>query len=215
MHFRALAFSLIVLPVVFVSTPVRSDAAIVSFTGSLLTGDPGNLGTLPRPFVLTLDYSENLVGNTAGATGSFEFSATTTPAQAARSVPTTGTITIVDAPGPGGNDSFSFSGSIPAKQLSNSNQAVLYNFSFLQSADTIDNSFVSAENISKLIIGSATTSLVNNQVNTQGILFGNLQSVPEPNAASALIGLVGICCGFEYRRRRKRRRAKPNHADRS
>ena len=182
-----------------------ANAATVSFLGVLDNGVAGPiLGSVPRDFVLTLDYTINPGGGVTPASGQFDFRTTPNPGGTPDPYPgvsavTSGFITVADNNGQGGTDSFTFNASIPAGEISNNGSPVNYSFTFLKPNDTIDSNAVNPLNIEKLIAGETFIAFANPQITANGSIRG----APEPATMVALTGLVLGGCGVGYRRRRK------------
>lgn len=182
----ALAFALI---------PVcSSNAATVGFYGTFDSGTAGPLGSLPRDFVLTLDYSPSMSG-LANTTGTFDFAAS--GPDPAASYATSGGMVIEDNTGAGGTDVFRLTGLIAAGDFGPTQ--VNYSFEFLNPAGTVNSVAINEASIQALIGGQATISFVGSGTSVSGGITG----APEPSSMIALTGLVIGGCGIGYRRRNK------------
>ncbi len=186
-----------------------ADAATVGFLGSINQGQPGPiLGSFPRNFSLTLNYTINPGGGVTPATGAFEFPATpNTGTSNPNSHPpimalVNGNITVANNNGPGGTDSFQFNGNTPAGQL-NPTLPVNFSFTFTNPVSTISSTSVDPVNIAKLIGGQTSISFTSATVSGVGVIRG----APEPSTMIALTGLIAGGCGIGYRRRMKAREA--------
>lgn len=180
-----------------------ANAAIVSFLGSVDTGVAGTLGSLPRNFKLTFDYTPG--GSGSPVAGTFTFPATpnglvpnpdTNPQSI---IAMSGNLSVANDFG--GNDIFAFSGEVAAGLLGVNK--VIFNFSFLKPDTTIDSAIASPENIAKLIAGQTTIGFTGG--GGPGIFRGEgvIRGAPEPSTMIALTGLIAGGCGIGYRRRKK------------
>lgn len=199
MPFSKLLFSATLLASLAISAP--ANAAIVSFLGSVDTGSPGMLGSLPRNFVLTLDYTPG--GSGSPATATFLFPATPnadTPNPSTHpdfSVVSAGNLSVAD--NFMGSDIFTFGGFIPAGDIGSKD--VNYSFSFLNPTDTIDAPIANSENIAKLINGQSTINFSGGGGAGVFTASGVIRGAPEPSTMIALTGLIAGGCGVGYRRK--------------
>lgn len=181
-----------------------ADAAVVSFLGSVDSGSPVVLGSLPRNFTLVLNYVPDPVGGIDTAvTGMFIFPSTpnantTNPiSEPEVTVATTGTIRVRNDFGPSVQDIFGFSGTVAAGLLGPN--SVNYNFSFLNPSDTITSPDLSPSTVSALIRGETSIAFSGGPNGFRGT--GVIRGAPEPSTMLALCGLVVGGCGVGYRRK--------------
>lgn len=183
-----------------------ADAALVSFLGSVDTGSPVVLGSLPRNFKLTLDYTPAPGGVDTGVTGTLTFPSTPNgntsnpDVNPEVSVATTGTIRVRNDFGPGVEDIFGFSGTVAAGLLGPN--FVNYNFSFLNPSDTVTSTDLSPASIQLLVNGETSIAFSGGPNGFRG--NGVIRGAPEPTTMIALCGLVVGGCGVGYRRRKKK-----------
>jgi len=193
----------------------QAEAALVGFLGSFDSSQPGPvLVSLPRNFVLTLNYTPNPAGGvTAG--GEITFLATPNPGTSNPltnppvTVPVTGGISLGDNSGPGGTDVFVYNGSIAATLLGPNN--VNFSFSFTKPSETITSGGVTPDNIAPLISGQSSIAFIGGAGGPNGV--GVVRGAPEPSTMIALTGLVIGGCGLGYRRRIKTTASKESATD--
>ena len=190
----------------------NANAAIVGFLGSIDSGNPGMLGSLPRDFTLVLDFTPGPSGTSATATFGFpatpNVNTTNMDVNPAFNIATMGTINISN--NMMGVDQFTFNGSFGANEIGTN--PVFFSFSFTNPTDTIDNNMATPENIEMLVNGQTSISFQGGggvgAFTTQGVIRG----APEPSTMIALTGLVCGGCGIGYRRRMKRKAAEEAEA---
>lgn len=194
-----------VLAILLASVCVPATAATVSFLGTVQSGTAGPiLGSFPRDFILTLDYTPNLGGGNAAAAGTWIFPAS--GSNSLVSVATSGGIQIKDNSVSG--DTFKFNGNV-ALGLLNPTAQVNYTFTFTNPVDTISSETVTEENIEQLIVGQTMISF--NSPTVFGV--GSIRAAPEPSTMIALTGLIAGGCGIGYRRRMKAKTAEQTSDD--
>ncbi|WP_161604455.1 PEP-CTERM sorting domain-containing protein [Roseiconus nitratireducens] len=188
-------------------TCCQAQAAVVSFLGSVDSGRPGPvLGSLPRNFVLVLDYTPS-PGGSSNTTGTLSFPATpnsntsNTDPNPAVSVMTIGQVAIGNNTGAGGTDFFSFNGNVPTGMLG-PNQ-VNFSFTFTKPGDTLDSNELTPEAIATLVSGQTSVAFSGGTGGFSG--QGVIRGAPEPSTMIALTGLVVGGCGIGYRRRKQSR----------
>ena len=191
-----------------------ADAALVGFLGSVDQGRPGPvLGSLPRNFTLTLDYTPTTGGSTTINSATLAFPATPNPNTTNTNVEASalvmldtsvGGITVANNLGPGGEDFFRFVGRVAAGGLGPNN--VDFSFTFLNPSDTITNNDVNPTNIATLLTGQTSIAFSGGAGGFSG--SGMIRGAPEPSSMIALCGLVIGGCGVGYRRRLKAKKNK-------
>ncbi len=177
--------SLLALSVILVLavSPSRGQAAIVTFSGSLNSGNGPTLGAIPpsRDFSITLDFSQTIPG--FGRINSGLFNSST----AMISV-TGGDIIVTEG---GANDQALFA--IDTNSPTGS-------FSVTFTGNAITNNLVTTENLTRLITASAPSTISANFGAADSYTGTVTSAVPEPNSAMLLLGLAGF--GSLHRRRR-------------
>lgn len=181
------------------------NAAVVSFLGSVNTGKPGTLGSLPRDFKLVLNY--NVTGLASSPViGTMTFPATpnantTNPNTHPTSIiPLTGSLSVSN--NFMGSDIFTFGGFVDPGLLGT--KAVNFNFAFLNPTTTISTPVANPTTIAALISGQTAINFSGGGgVGTFGGA-GVIRGAPEPSTMIALTGLVAGGCGIGYRRRLKK-----------
>lgn len=180
-----------------------ADAALVGFLGTVDSGRAGPvLGSLPRNFTLTLDYTPTTGGSTVINAGTLAFKPTLSQPNVIVPLNSSiGGLQISNNGGVGGQDFLTFTGRVDATQLGPNN--VNFSFTFLKPSDTVTSVDLNPTSLATLIAGPPVLiSFTGGAGGFSGT--GLVRGAPEPSTMIALCGLVVGGCGVGYRRRQQK-----------